>query len=64
MKEAERHYLKGLAIFQELTTKCADVPEYRVLLANTHSNLGVLLSDLDRLQEAGEHYRKGLVIRE
>ncbi len=50
--------------YASLAADFPTVPEYRQILAVSHSNLGALLADLGQRVAAEEQYRKGLAIQE
>ena len=60
--EAEAEYRKALAIYQKLADDNPAVTEFRSRLADSHNNLGWLLSNTGKPAEAEAEYRKALAI--
>ena len=62
--EAEAEFRKALAIRQKLADDNPAVTDFRSRLADSHINLGILLSETGKPAEAEAEYRKALAIRQ
>jgi tetratricopeptide (TPR) repeat protein len=66
--EAKRKYEQAIALWEKLVAEFPTVPDYRrdwvSELARSHNNLGALLRDTGKRDEAEEQYRSSLAIRE
>ena len=60
--EAEAEYRKAMAIGQKLADDNPAVTGFRSDLANSHNNLGILLSDTGKPSEAEAEFRKAIAI--
>ena len=56
VRQAEKQYRKGLAIWEKLAADFPAVPAYRSDLAWSHKNLGILLGGLGQRAAAEEQY--------
>ena len=63
-KDAESNYRAALTLQESLAAESPGVPDYRVKMANTHGNLGVLLSGGGDRAGAEAAYRAALAIQE
>jgi Flp pilus assembly protein TadD len=54
----------ALQLQERLVAEHPQVPQYRQLLASTHSNLGLLLKDIGRVADAEKAYRQALQLYE
>ena len=64
MDDAEKAARKALAIKEELADRFPSVPQFRLELARSWSNLGVVLSMTMRPKDAQEAYEKSIAIYE
>jgi len=62
-KEAETNYAAALVILKQLAADFPDRPEFRQVLAASHSNRGLLLNGTGRFKEAELDYAAALTIR-
>jgi tetratricopeptide (TPR) repeat protein len=60
--EAEPHYRKALELRQKLADDFRGVPEYVHDLARSHNDLGLLLRDLGRRDEAEAAFRRAVAL--
>jgi tetratricopeptide (TPR) repeat protein len=63
LKEAEQDYDQALRIRKQLAADFPARPEFRLDLAGSHNNRGLLLRDRGRLKEAEQDYAEALRIK-